>query len=198
MNDVFGVLGAVSQGLRYALFAAAAVVGVVAAVDWAVRTRRLNPFGATARFFRRTVDPLMVPIERRVVRAGGRPSSAPLWALGVVVVGGLLLIALLDFVTRQLAFAATAVSMGPRGVLVLLVGWTFALLRIALIVRVISSWVRVSPYSPWVRWSYGFTEWMLAPLRRLIPLLGGIDITPIVAYLLLGLLEGVLVRALAF
>jgi YggT family protein len=198
MNDVSGVLGAVSQGLRYALFAAAAVVGVVAAVDWAVRTRRLNPFGATARFFRRTVDPLMVPIERRVVRAGGRPSSAPLWALGVVVVGGLLLIALLDFVTRQLAFAATAVSMGPRGVLVLLVGWTFALLRIALIVRVISSWVRVSPYSPWVRWSYGFTEWMLAPLRRLIPLLGGIDITPIVAYLLLGLLEGVLVRALAF
>ncbi|MDQ3951119.1 MAG: YggT family protein [Gemmatimonadota bacterium] len=198
MNDVFGVLRAVSEGLRYALFAAAVVVGVVAAVDWAVRTRRLNPFGPTARFFRRTVDPLMVPIERRVVRAGGKPSSAPLWALGVVVVGGLLLIALLDFTMRQLGFAAAAVSMGPRGVLVLLVGWTFALLRIALIVRVISSWVRVSPYSPWVRWSYGLTEWMLAPLRRLIPLLGGIDITPIIAYLVLALIEGVVVRALAF
>jgi YggT family protein len=198
MNDVFGVLRAVSGGLRYALFAAAVVAAVVAAVDWAVRTRRLNPFGATARFFRRTVDPLMVPIERRVVRAGGRPSSAPLWALGVVVVGGLLLIALLDFLTRQLAVTATAVSMGARGVLVLLVGWTFALLRIALIVRVISSWIRVSPYSPWVRWSYGFTEWMLAPLRRVIPLLGGIDVTPIIAYLLLGLLEGIVIRALAF
>jgi YggT family protein len=197
MNDLLGALRVASDGLRYALFGAAAIAAVVAAVDWAVRTRRLNPFGATARFFRRTVDPLMVPIERRVVRAGGKPSSAPLWTLGVVVVGGLLLIALLDFLMRQLGFAATAVSMGPRGVLVLLIGWTFALLRIALIVRVISSWVRVSPYSPWVRWSYGFTEWMLAPLRRLIPLLGGIDITPIVAYLLLGLLEGVVVRALA-
>jgi YggT family protein len=198
MNDVVGGLRVVSEMLRYALFGAAVVAAVVALVDWAVRTRRINPFGATARFFRRTVDPLMVPVERRVVRAGGRPASAPLWALGAVVVGGLLLIALLDFVTRQLGFAASAVSTGPRGVLVLLVGWTFALLRVALIVRVISSWVGVSPYSKWVRWSYGITEWMLAPLRRVIPLLGGIDITPIIAYLLLSLLEGIVVRALAF
>jgi YggT family protein len=198
MNDVVGGLRVVSEMLRYALFGAAVVAAVVALVDWAVRTRRINPFGATARFFRRTVDPLMVPVERRVVRAGGRPASAPLWALGAVVVGGLLVIALLDFVTRQLGFAASAVSTGPRGVLVLLVGWTFALLRVALIVRVISSWVGVSPYSKWVRWSYGITEWMLAPLRRVVPLLGGIDITPIIAYLLLSLLEGIVVRALAF
>ena len=197
MNDAFAVLRAASDGLRYALFGAAVVAGVVAAVDWAVRTRRLNPFGATARLFRRTVEPLMVPIERRVVRAGGRPSSAPLWALGVILVGGLLLIALLDFVARQLGFAVTALSLGARGVLMLLVGWTFAVLRIALIVRVISSWVRVSPYSKWVRWSYSLTEWMLAPLRRIIPLFGGIDVTPIVAYIALGLLEAVVSRALA-
>jgi YggT family protein len=190
MNDVFGALRVVSDGLRYALFVTAVAAAVVATVDWAVRTRRLNPFGPTARFFRRAIDPLMVPIERRVIRAGGRPSSAPLWALGGVVVGGLLLIALIDLLTRQLAFAATAFSLGPRGVLVLVIGWTFALLRIALIVRVVSSWVRVSPFSRWVRWSYGLTEWMLAPLRRVIPLLGGIDVTPIVAYILLGLLEG--------
>jgi YggT family protein len=197
MNDVVGGLRVVSEMLRYALFGAAVVAGAVALVDWAVRTRRINPFGATARFFRRTVDPLMVPVERRVIRAGGRPANAPLWALGAVVVGGLLLIALLDFVTRQLAFAASAFSAGPRGVLMLLVGWTFALLRIALIVRVISSWVGLSPYSKWVRWSYGLTEWMLAPLRRVIPLLGGIDVTPIVAYLVLGLLEGIVLGALA-
>jgi YggT family protein len=197
MNDVFGVLRVVSEGLRYTLFAAAAIAAVIASVDWAVRTRRINPFGATARFFRRTVDPLMVPIERRVVRSGGRPASAPLWALGVVVVGGLLLIALFDFITRQIGFLTDAVSLGARGVFMLLIGWTFMLLRVALIVRVISSWVRVSPYSRWVRWSYSLTEWMLAPLRRIVPLLGGIDVTPIVAYLLLGLLEGLVVRAVA-
>jgi YggT family protein len=197
MNEAFGALNVVTDGLRFVLFVAAVVAAVVAAIDWAVRTRRINPFGGVARFFRRTVDPLMVPIERRVVRAGGRPSSAPLWALGGVVVGGLLLIAFLDFLSRQLAVSFAAFTAGPRGVLMLLVGWTFALLRIALIVRVVSTWVGVSPYSKWVRWTYGLTEWMLAPLRRIIPLLGAIDITPIVAYLLLGLLEGVVMRALA-
>jgi YggT family protein len=186
MNDVVGGLRVVSDVLRYALFGAAAVAGLVALVDWLVRTRRINPFSPIARFFRRTVDPLMVPVERRVIRAGGRPASAPIWALGAVVVGGLLLIALLDFLTRQLLFAGAAVSGGPRGVLGLLVGWTFAILRIALI---------VPPYSPWIRWSYGLTEWMLAPLRRVIPLLGSIDVTPIVAYLLLGFLDGIVVRA---
>jgi YggT family protein len=197
MDDVSGGLRVVSDVLRYALFVVAVVFAVVAAVDWAVRTRRLNPFGGIARFFRRTIDPLMVPIERRVVRAGGRPSSAPLWTLAAVVIGGLVLIALFDFVVRQLALAMSALSIGAAGVLMLLVGWTFALLRIALIVRVISSWIRVSPYSPWIRWSYSLTEWMLAPLRRVIPLLGGIDITPIVAYLVLGLLEGVVMRAMS-
>lgn len=198
MDDVSGGLRVASEVLRYALFVAAVVVGVVALVDWAVRTRKINPFGGTARFFRRTVDPLMVPIERRVVRGGGRPSSAPLWALGAVIVGGLLLIALLDFVTSQIALATAAFSLGSGAVLMMIVRWTFALLRLALIVRVISSWVRVSPYSRWVWWSYRATEWMLAPLRRVIPLLGGIDVTPIVAYLLLGLLESVVLRALAF
>lgn len=198
MDDVSAGLRVASEVLRYALFVVAIVVAAVAAVDWAVRTRRLNPFGGTARFFRRTVDPLMAPIERRVVRAGGRPSSAPLWALGAVVIGGLLVIALLDFITGQIAVATTAFSLGSSAVLMTLVGWTFAALRFALIVRVISSWVRVSPYSRWVWWSYRATEWMLAPLRRVIPLLGGIDVTPIVAYLLLGVLEAIVLRALAF
>jgi YggT family protein len=198
MDDVSGGLRVASEILRPALFVVAVVFGVVAVVDWAVRTRRLNPFGGIARFFRRSVDPLMVPIERRVVRAGGRPSSAPLWALVAVVVGGLLLLAILDFVIGQMALAGSAFAMGPRAVLIVVVRWAFAFLRFALIVRVISSWVRVSPYSRWIWWSYRTTEWMLAPLRRVIPLLGGIDVTPIVAYLLLGVLEAIVLRALAF
>jgi YggT family protein len=65
-------------------------------------------------------------------------------------------------------------------------------LRIALIVRVISTWFQISPYSKWIRWSYVLTEWFLAPLRRIVPTLGPVDITPIVAFLLLSLIQGAL------
>ena len=183
--------------LRIALVSAAVALAVVFGVDWLVRTRRLNPFGAVARFFRASVDPMLAPVERTVVRAGGTPASAPWWALVIVVVGGILLVQLLEFVGEQLVGLASAASAGPGGVLVFLASATVALLRIALLVRVVTSWVRVSPYSRWVRWAYALTEWLLAPLRRIIPTIGMIDISPIVAYSLISLVGGALVNAIA-
>jgi YggT family protein len=175
--------------VRYVVFAIAAVTAVIALIDWAVRTRRLNPFGVVARFFRRAVDPLMVPIETRIVSAGGQPSSAPWWSLVFVVVGGLILIAALRFIGGLIVELSYATTSGT-GLARLLVSWTFGILELALFVRVLSSWVRVSPWSRWVRWSFVLTEWMLAPLRRVIPTIGPLDITPIVAYFALQLLQG--------
>lgn len=193
MNEAFanGGYRAVLDVVRVALFWLAVGLAVVALLDWAVRTRRINPFGPIGRFCRRVVDPLMAPVERRIVRSGGLPSNAPWWALGVVVVGGILLIALLEFLGRFASEVAFGLS-SPARFGVLLLSSAFMVLRIALIVRVVSSWIRVSPYSPWIRWSYVLTEWMLAPLRRLMPDFGGIDLTPLIAFLLLGLLQSIL------
>lgn len=178
--------------LRVALFAVAALLAVVCAVDWAVRTRRISPFGPVARFFRANVDPLIAPVERRVVRAGGLPTAAPWWALVAVVVGGILLLSLLSFVRRQIALIDHAVDAGPPGIYRLIVSTVFSLLQIALLVRVASSWFRISPYSAWVRWSYTLTEPILRPLRAVVPTLGMIDITPIIAYFLLQIVAGFL------
>ena len=62
---------------RTAVFYVALVLGLVVLMDWAVRTRRISPFTGTARFFRKTVDPWMVPVERMVVRAGGPREAQP-------------------------------------------------------------------------------------------------------------------------
>jgi YggT family protein len=197
MPSTLAALDALLGILRVVVFVVAAAALVIFGIDWLVRTRRLNPFGAVARFFRRVVDPLIVPVEQRVVRSGGLPSSAPWWALVVVVLGGLVLLALLEFVRGQLAFAAAAGGAGTRGVLAVLITWTFGILQLALIVRVISSWVRVSEYSRWVRWTIPLTEWMLRPLRNLSPPLAGtIDLSPLVAWLLLALVERLLLGIL--
>jgi len=183
--------------LRVVIFVIAAVALVVFTVDWLVRTRRVSPFGAVARFFRRVIDPLIVPVERRVVRAGGLPASAPWWALVVVVLGGLVLLALLEFIRGQLAFAAAAGGVGVRGVIAVIVTWTFGILQIALIIRVISSWVRISEYSRWIRWTIPLTEWLLRPLRRLIPPIGGmIDLSPLIAFFVLVIAKSLLLSIL--
>lgn len=177
--------------LRGALFWVAVVAAVLCLIDWAARTRRISPFGAIARFFRTTIDPLLAPIERLVIRAGGRPSMTPWWSLVAGIVGALILISILEFaggIAGQIAAAAAMPQILPK----LLLSWAFDILRLAIIVRVIASWLPVSPGSWWIRWSFFLTEWMLAPLRRVVPLVGSIDISPLIAWLLLSLLQRLL------
>lgn len=180
--------------LRTALLSIAIAFGIICLLDWAVRTRKISPFNAVARFCRSTVDPIIAPIERKVVRAGGTPAAAPLWALAVIVIGGILLLTTIDMIRLEVLRTIMASQEGAAGIFHLLVGWTFWILQAAIIVRVVSSWLPISPYSKWVSWSYRLSEPMLAPLRRVIPSLGGLDITPILAWFLLQIIESFLLR----
>lgn len=179
--------------VKQALFYAAVAVGAVALVDWLARTRRISPFGPVAQFMRTVVDPVMLPVERRIVRAGGQPSSAPWWTLVFVVVGGLVLVTALDFLgglANQVRYGLST----PGALWRVLASWAFGFLRLALIVRVVSTWVQISPYSKWIRWTYTTTEWMLAPLRRLLPNFGPIDVSPLIAFVLIGIVERLVLR----
>jgi YggT family protein len=196
MNSGLVVFDQIVTVVRYTVLAVAVVFAVFCVLDWLVRTRRINLFGPMARFARSRIDPVLEPIERKVVNAGGNPQTAPLWGLAAVVIGGILLISVLDFIRAQVIGVAYASRGGPYGLFQLFVGWTFDLLRIAILVRVISSWLPVSPYSKWVRWSYVISEPILKPLRHVIPSIGPIDITPIIAYFLLGFLQDGVLRLL--
>ena len=196
MNTLLTVLALALVAVRWVFLVAAAVLAVVCALDWLVRTRRVNPFGRVARWTRSTVDPLLAPIERRVLRAGGNPQHTPWWALVAVIVGGIVVISALQFVVGQVLAIAAAASAGPRGILRFVVAAAFGVLQIALLVRVFSSWLPVSPYSPWIRWSYVLTEPILRPLRQVIPTIGPIDITPIIAYFVLRIVGAAIIGML--
>ena len=189
--SVLSSYAAFVAGVRVVLLYLAIALAVICALDWAVRTRRVSPFSRTARFFRTRVDPLMTPVERVILRAGGTPTSAAWWTLVALILFGILLITLLQFLGGILAQVVFGIN-EPGSIPLLLVSWAFGLLRLALLVRVISSWLPISPYSRWIRWSYILTEWMLAPLRRIIPTIGMIDITPIVAWFALSLIQSAL------
>jgi YggT family protein len=196
MSDELYVLGLVSHVFRVALLAIGVLLAVIAALEWASRARRLNPVGAVARFMRNLGDPRLGGVERQVVRMGGQLSSTPWWALLAYVVCAALAIALVDAVIGLVLDARFALGRGAPGVLLLLVHWTFAFLKIALLVRVVVSWVPRLAYSRWLSWSFGATDWMLRPLRRVVPSLGVIDITPLVAYFALVIVEWLVMSVL--
>ena len=112
MDTFLAGADAVIQILRTALLSIAVVFGAICVLDWAVRTRKISPFNPIARFCRTTIDPFISPIERRVIRAGGTPASAPLWALAAVVIGGILLLTLLDVIRIEVIRSVVASQQG--------------------------------------------------------------------------------------
>jgi YggT family protein len=53
----------------------------------------------------------------------------------------------------------------------------------ALIISVVLSWVAPGSYSPIAQLVHQITEPLLAPCRRLLPAMGGLDLSPIIAFL---------------
>lgn len=169
---------------------------VIAITSWAVRARRLSPFGAWARFARRAGDPLLKPLERRLVRSGQNPLDAPVWLVGVALVVGLVLLSAAGWLVGALYSAQNAAAAGPVGMLRLGVGAVFTVLMGAILVRVIGSWLGVGPYTRWMRPVYVLTDWLIRPIQKIVPALGPFDVSPMVAWLVLWVLEGVVMRLL--
>jgi len=74
----------------------------------------------------------------------------------------------------------------------------FQVLFMLILARVILSWlpmfgVRISPYNPIVNFIFQATEPILGAIRRLIPPIGGtIDLSPLIAIILLEILAAII------
>jgi len=179
--------------VRYTVLAVVALAALAAFGAMAVQRRMISPFGRPARAIRDITDPVIKPIERRILRSGGNPQNAPLWLLGIALVGGIIVVSVAGWLIGMSHTVTVVAHSGPRVIAATLVNWAIGLLMIALLVRVVGSWLGQGRYSKWMRPFYLLTDWMLVPLSRIIPPLGPIDVTPIVAWFLLSLLRPVLV-----
>ncbi len=190
------ILNTIELIARVAVVISLMFASLVALTHWAVRSRRLAPFGLWARSVRRMSDPLVGTVERRVIRSGGNPQDAPLWLVGVVVAAGLVLLSLLHWIIGFVGTMHYLVYAGPRAWIRVLVASAFGLLMVALFVRVIASWIGLSLYSRLMRPVVLLTEWLLEPIRRRLPPFGMFDLSPMVAYLVLWVARGIMLGAL--
>lgn len=62
----------------------------------------------------------------------------------------------------------------------------FNLLSLCIFIRALLSWVQPDPRNPIVQALNAITEPILQPLRQVVPRFGGLDITPLVAIILLS------------
>jgi YggT family protein len=74
-------------------------------------------------------------------------------------------------------------------ILLRLLNAAFTLYELAIIARALLPWFRVSPYHPAMRFLIQITEPLLAPIRRNLPAIGGLDFSPMAALLILWAVE---------
>ncbi|MGD8229180.1 MAG: YggT family protein [Desulfobacteraceae bacterium] len=114
----------------------------------------------------------------------------------------LVLYALLSTLTRYVIIPKASLSpvsffYGVGEGLMLVVGLFPGFFSILIIIGALLSWVSPDPSNPVVQAIYGISEPLLRPFRRFVPVLGGVDISPIFALLCFQILGRVAQQIIA-
>ena len=151
---------------------------------------RANFYNPLCQFAVKATQPLLKPLRRIIPSVFGLDMSSLVLAI-------LVQLALMDL-TLLLTYGTTG---NPLQLLIWsLIGVTALFLNIffyALIISVILSWVAPGSHNPGAELVNQICEPALAPFRKILPNLGGLDISPILAFMVLKLIDMLVINNLA-
>ena len=129
----------------------------------------------------RATSPVISPL-RRIVPSIGRIDTATILVLFLV-----------QAVTFMLIFSVTGSPLSAKVILISaafkLVFLSLRLFMFAIIIRIVLSWIAPQTYNPATALLGAITDPLLRPFRRYIPAIGGFDISPIFAIIMIGALS---------
>ncbi|EKN45378.1 MULTISPECIES: YggT family protein [Pseudomonas syringae group] len=151
---------------------------------------RANFYNPLSQFIVKATQPLLKPLRRIIPSIFGLDMSS------------LVLAIIVQMILMALTLLLIAGTAGDPLLLLLwsIISVTALFLKIfffALIISVILSWVAPGSNNPGAELVNQICEPALAPFRRIVPNLGGLDISPILAFLVLKLLDMLVINNLA-
>ncbi|HEU5460225.1 MAG TPA: YggT family protein [Pyrinomonadaceae bacterium] len=180
------------------------IVGVIVlmVVRLIVDALDLNPFGWISRTTHRLTDGFLIPVRGGLRNVGMDPKFAPLVVILLVILLGYFFMRLAAAIAFTVAGVLESLSEGAMiSVLGFILYGLISIYILLIAIRIVFSWGRVSYTNRIMRFLLDVTEPLLGPLRRIIPPLGWIDISPIVAFIILFLFQqaiaGTLIRGTA-
>ena len=153
-----------------------------------VRADFYNPL---SQFTVKATQPLLKPLRRIIPGFGG----LDLASLALAILVQLVLMVLVILIA-----GANPAAVGLQLLVWAIIAVTSLFLKIfffAMIISVILSWVAPGSYNPGAQLVNQICEPLLAPFRKLLPNLGGLDISPIFAFIALNLLDRFVIGNLA-
>ncbi|HEU4930726.1 MAG TPA: YggT family protein [Pyrinomonadaceae bacterium] len=183
--------------LTVAVQIAIAAVIVLMVVRLIADAMDLNPFAWTSRTIRRLSDGLVMPVRGGLRGFGVDPKFAPLVVILISILLGFFLLQLVSTIATTIVGVMESIQSGAFFWVIGFILYGFlSIYSLLVVIRVIFSWTMLSYSNRIMRFLIDVTEPLLGPLRRVVPLLGRIDISPIVALLILWLFQAAIMGTL--
>lgn len=150
---------------------------------------RANFYNPLCQFIVKATQPLLKPLRRVIPSLFGLDMSS------------LVLAIIVQMVIFAVVLTLSYMSFNILGLLLwAIIGVTALFLKVfffAMIISVILSWVAPGSVSPGAELVNQITEPALAPFRRFLPSMGGLDISPILAFMVIQLIQSFVIPPLA-
>ena len=160
----------------------------------------VNPFRRSAMSLKRATDPMVLPLRRMLVSFRLEPKVAPFIAVILIILAGYFVVQFASSVLNMIAGILYAVTGGVPGFPIAIVGYlVFGLLglyTLAIFVRIFLSYGGLGYGNRWMRFLIRITEPLLSPLRKYVRPVGMFDISPIIAFVVVWVLQAIVAATL--
>lgn len=145
---------------------------------------RADFYNPISQFVLRATNPLLAPL-RRIIPGYGGLDIASLVLVVVLIITKVLMMLFIQIGGLPPGIGPQLLVYTLRELASLILNYVFW----AVLIRVILSWVAPDPYNPIVRVVVQITEPIMAPCRRLLPAMGGLDLSPLIVLMGVQLLK---------
>lgn len=184
-------MSALAQALVYVIQTLGSLYLLIILLRFILQLVRADFYNPLSQFTVRATQPLLKPVRRIIPGFGGVDLAALVLAVLVQLVLMMVVVVLLG---------ASIGGLFPALLIWALLGVASLFLKVfffALIVSVILSWVAPQTHNPAAELVNQICEPLLAPFRRILPSLGGLDLSPIFAFIVINLLDRFVIGQLA-
>ncbi len=180
------ILWFVNSGVKIIIVAVIALMIVRMIAD----AMDLNPFAWTSRTVRRLSDGLVVPVRGSLRGFGIDTKFAPVVVILIAIVLGWFVLQLVGTIAGMVEGIIASVRGGAVFRLIgFIIYGLISIYILFIVIRIVFSWGMLNYTNRVMRFLVDVTEPLLGPLRRMIPPLGWMDISPLVAILILWLVQ---------
>jgi YggT family protein len=175
-------MSALNEILGYLIQTALSLYMVAMLLRFLLQLVKADFYNPISQFLVKITNPLVIPLRRVIPGIGGLDLASLLLAVLLQV---LAIVALMLLNGLGMPNPLMLVVWSILGIVGLLVNIYF----FALLAMIILSWVAAGSSNPAIALLHQITEPVMAPFRKILPAMGGLDFSPILLFILINVLQ---------